>query len=157
MKLAFQLALANGQAHQFNTEKESAGQHWFKNFMSRHPNLSLRQSEATSLARARGFNRRDVNIFYEKLKSVIDQYDFDALSVYNMDESGIQTVQNPGRVIGKRGKKQIGSVTSGERGVTTTVVCRNSAAGVYIAPMIIFKRKRLDPHLNNDNNNDGLL
>ena len=56
-------------------------------------------------------------------------------------------MQKPGKVIDRRGKKQVGSLTSGERGFTTTVVCCFSASGSYVPPMIIFKRKRLPEEL----------
>ncbi|KAJ8964063.1 hypothetical protein NQ314_005146 [Rhamnusium bicolor] len=43
--------------------------------------------------------------------------------------------------------KDVGAASSGERGVNTTVVCCVSAAGSYIPPMFIFKRKRYAPEL----------
>lgn len=43
----------------------------------------------------------------------------------------------------RRGKHQVGTIASGERGVNTTMVVCCSAAGQYVAPMIIFKRKRM--------------
>lgn len=52
-----------------------------------------------------------------------------------MDGSGITTVQKPGRVVGERVKIQIGSLTSGEREVTTTVVCCMGAAGNFVPPL----------------------
>ena len=48
MSLAFQLAERNGLSHAFNKEKGTAGKTWFSGFMRRHPELSLRQPEATS-------------------------------------------------------------------------------------------------------------
>ena len=50
-------------------------------------------------------------------------HDLDAERMYNMDESGITTVQKPGIVIGRRGNKQGCSLTSGERGFTTGHHC----------------------------------
>lgn len=111
--------------------------------MRRHPELSLRQAEATSITRAKGFNRESVHEFYDKLETLVDTYWFDATNIFNVDESGITTVQKPGRVFGKIGKRQIGSLTSGERGFTTTVVCSMTAGGNYVPPMIIFRRKRI--------------
>ena len=126
MDLAYQLAEINQLDHSFNREKKSASKHWFYDFMKRHHELSLRQAEATSTARARGFNKRSVGEYFDKLEALIDKHSFDAAHV---DESGITTVQKPGKVIGRRGKKQVGSFTSGERGFTTTVVCCFSASG----------------------------
>src|SRR6218665_3513712 len=55
-KLAYELAKANNIHQRFNSEKEEAGMEWYHCFMSRHPDLSLRMPEATSSARAQGFN-----------------------------------------------------------------------------------------------------
>ncbi|XP_053685837.1 uncharacterized protein LOC128735375 [Sabethes cyaneus] len=55
--MAFQLATANGIKHPFDKKSELAGQDWLYGFRKRHPELSLRSPEATSAARAQGFNR----------------------------------------------------------------------------------------------------
>ena len=146
MELAYQLAEVNGIAG-FKKEKLSASTMWYRNFMKRHSELSLRKAEATSVARAKGFNRVNVGEFFDSLETVIDKYNIGPSNVYNVDESGITTVQKPGNVIGRRGKKQVGSLTSGERGFTTTVVCSMNAVGDYIPPMMIYKRKRLHQNM----------
>lgn len=67
-----------------------------------------------------------------------------------MDETAVSTVQKKcQRVLGRRGKDQIGAMTSGERGTTTTVVCCCNAAGQYVPPFILFKRKRMNVELEN--------
>ena len=73
----------------------------------------------------------------------MERYDFDATRIFNVDEAGISTVHKPPKVIAKKGARQVGATTSGERGVNTTVVCCCNAAGTYIPPMILFKRKRM--------------
>ncbi|GFR85471.1 tigger transposable element-derived protein 6 [Elysia marginata] len=42
-----------------------------------------------------------------------------------------------------KGRHQIGAVSSAERGTNTTVVFSFNAAGHYVAPMFIFRRKRI--------------
>ena len=64
MSLAYQIAEENNLNHVFNKEKKSAGKHWYYDFMCRHPDLSLRQPEPTSLGRAKGFNRKSVGEFF---------------------------------------------------------------------------------------------
>ena len=52
-------------------------------------------------------------------------------SIYSMDESGLTTVQKPMKVVSKKGKRQVGNITSADRDSNTTVVCCLSAAGRY--------------------------
>ena len=59
--LAFQLAERNGLSNQFNKEKEEAGKDWLYHFMKYHHELTMRQDEATSAARARAFNPVNVD------------------------------------------------------------------------------------------------
>lgn len=142
-KLAFSVAEKNNIPHRFNREKKIAGKKWYYNFMRRHKDLSLRQPEATSIARATGFNRERVGEFFDILTKIVDDNKLNATRIFNADETGLSTVQKKTRrIIAKRGKQQVGSITSGERGVTTTAVCCASAAGQYIPPMLIFKRAR---------------
>ena len=51
------------------------------------------------------------------------------------------------KIIGLMGKHQIGSITSGGRGINTTIVCCNNAAGMYVPSLVIFKRKKVPPYL----------
>lgn len=145
--LAFQIAEANRIPHRFNQKKKQAGDKWYYSFLKRHPEISLRQPEATSIARARGFNKEKVMSFFDILEKIVDEYQFDATRIYNMDETGLSTVQKPKRVLAKKGKHQVGSITSGERGTNTTCICCVSAAGHYIPPMLIFKRLRFKEEL----------
>ena len=85
MQLAYQLASINKLEHSFNPEKKTASKHWFYDFMRRHPQLALRQSEATSTGRANGFNRTSVGEYFDTLTAPIDKHSFDALHIFNMD------------------------------------------------------------------------
>ena len=101
------------------------------------------------MSRASGFNLGDVDRFFNLLENLIKDHCLKANNIYNIDESGISTVQKKcQRVLGLKGKKQIGSIASVERGVNTTVVCCVNAGGThYVPPMIIFKRKRVPDEL----------
>lgn len=59
--------------------------------------------------------------------------------IYNVDETGVTTVQNPKQVVTEKGKKQVGAITSAERGELVTVVCAVNAAGNAVPPMLIFQ------------------
>ena len=54
MRLAYQLAVRNGIKNQFCKRNEKAGRKWLKNFLRRHPQISVRTPEGLSLSRARG-------------------------------------------------------------------------------------------------------
>lgn len=56
--LAYELANRNKINHTFNNENKMAGKDWLYGFLRRHPQLSLRDPEKTSIARAMGFNRQ---------------------------------------------------------------------------------------------------
>lgn len=64
-----------------------------------------------------------------------------------MDESGLSTVQKPPKVLASTGRKQVGSLTSAERGQNITVVCCMSSTGNFVPPALIFPRKRAKPEL----------
>ena len=105
--------------------------------------MAVRTPEPTSLGRAVGFNKPSVYKFYELYKAQLSKEVYTSDRIFNMDESGLTVVHTPGKVLAKRGHKQIGKVTSGEKGQTTTVICAVSASGFYVPPMLIFKRKRM--------------
>ncbi|KAJ8953436.1 hypothetical protein NQ318_023555 [Aromia moschata] len=91
-RLAYQLAQRNSLQHNFNTDDKIAGLDWLKGFLKRHRNLSLRTPEATSAARAMGFNEVSVGKYFDLLTSVMEMYNFRPTRIYNVDETGLTTV-----------------------------------------------------------------
>jgi hypothetical protein len=148
--LAYEIAEANGIEHSFCSVTKKAGMKWYYNFMKRHPSLSLRLPESTSMARAQGFNRPRVEAFFELIEGIYEKYQVQPSKLYNMDETSLSTVQDGQRkIVGCKGKKQVGRITSQERGQSTTgVVCCN-AAGQFIPPMVIYRRQRLTVEMTN--------
>ena len=142
---AFQMAAKNNAPlfHLFNNEKKLAGQKWFRKFLTQHPQLSLKNHEPTSIARAAGFNKPSVHRFFDILESVIDKYRFDATTIFNMDETSLSTVQKPGKIIAAKENHQVGSIVSAERGTSVTCASCVSVHGYFLPPFLIFKRKRL--------------
>ncbi|XP_049881876.1 uncharacterized protein LOC126377877 isoform X2 [Pectinophora gossypiella] len=114
LRLVFQYAEKNHISHPF--KDGTAGSDWYKGFISRHPDLTLRKPEPTSIARTRGFNKPQVYRFFDLLEEQIQKHGIDATLIYNMDETGVQTSSNkPPRVLTKVGKRQVGLIASSER------------------------------------------
>ena len=146
-KMAYELAIRNNIRHPFNNVRKQAGNDWFQSFIRRHSDISLRVPEATSAARAQGFNKPVVSKFFEVLDHEIAANAIPPERIYNADETGIQTSHKPSRIVATKGRKQVGSLTSCERGVNTTAVIAVSAVGHYVPPMLIFARKRFKAEL----------
>lgn len=144
--LAFQYAEKNGIIHPFNKEVGMAGRDWVYGYLKRHPTLSFRQPENKSFARAAAFNKPNVAAIFELLGELIDKYHFPASRIFNTDETGITTVPNkPPKILSLKGKKQVGVLTSAERGSLVSVEVCFSASGQYIPPLLVFPRVRKDP------------
>ncbi|XP_065124996.1 uncharacterized protein [Paramisgurnus dabryanus] len=146
-KFAYQLAVEFNIKHpQTWNEKKMAGPDWFSSFMKRNPRLSVRSPQATSLSRATSFNRANVELFFNRLREVIDKNGFDGSDIWNVDETSVTTVQAPSRVVARRGVKQVGAMTSGERGTLVSVAYAVQALGNTIPPFFVFPRKNFKDH-----------
>lgn len=146
-KCAYEYAVKNHLPCPFNKDSKCAGDDWLWGFMKRNPSIALRKPEATSINRITAFNKEEVAIFFNNLEQVQAKYNFKAHRIFNTDETGISTVQTPGKILAKKGLKQVGFATSWERGRNITVVCAFSATGIYVPPMFIYARKRMNPQL----------
>ncbi|GLV34065.1 hypothetical protein CBL_05085 [Carabus blaptoides fortunei] len=110
-KFAYEFAVANNkEVPACWIRDKCGGKDWFTNFLKRHSNISLRSPEATSLARAMGFNEAVVNKFFDNLTTVYEKYKLV-------------------KVVAKKGSEQVGQISSAERGTLVTVCCAINATG----------------------------
>ena len=61
--------------------------------------------------------------------------------IYNLDETGLTTVQKAPKVLAPKGLKQVGQVASRERGELVTLCAIVSAAGQFLPPIFVYPRK----------------
>lgn len=148
-KLAYEFAETLKIRHPFSKFEKMAGEDWLGGFLKRHQELAIRKPEATSIGRAIGFNKPQVDKFYQNLHSLIQKNILSAYKIWNVDESGLTTVHVPRKIIARKGAKQVGKITSGEKGKTVTTVCCMSAGGTFVPPMLIFPRKNMSQSLLN--------
>lgn len=140
-KMAYTLAVENNLQIPMSWEtNKQAGPDWLTSFLGRHKNLSIRTPEATSLGRATSFNKYNVGKFFDNLQSILEKYNIKSYDIWNMDETGVTTVQKPNKVIARRGFKQIGAVTSAERGSLVTLAVAVGGTGNTIPPFFVFPR-----------------
>jgi len=71
LSLAYQIAVRNSVKTHFSDGKQAARKEWLNGFLKRHPEIALRSPEATSLARAAGFNTQRVTAFYTVLQEIV--------------------------------------------------------------------------------------
>lgn len=141
--LAFDFAEKLSLKYPKTWEKPSmAGLDWMRGFMKRRKELSIRKPQPTSLARATAFNKFNVASFFGKLKELMNKYHFAPQNIYNMDETGVTTVQVPDRVVARKGIKQVGKIVAAERGTLVTLAVSVSAVGNLVPPFFIFPRKK---------------
>jgi hypothetical protein len=96
--------------HTFNKEKILAGKEMVLCFYAKkNAELSVRQPEATSLARAKGFNRDNVLHFFDLMESNITKFVFTPDMIFNVDEYGFSTVQKrPQEIVAQKEKYGVG-------------------------------------------------
>lgn len=77
----------------------------------------------------------------------MDKYQFEPSRIFNVDSS-ITTVPNKvPKVLAFKGKRQVGIVTSAERGTPITAAICCNVAGYFLPPLMIFTRVRHNPVL----------
>lgn len=120
------------------------GYDWVYSFLHRNPNLSVRKAQGLSYARSTGLNKEEVGKFFRNLSEMYDELGLwdEPGRIFNADETGLQLIFKPGKVISAKGKNDVYHATTGEKGSTVTVMVCTSATGQAVPPFVIMKRVR---------------
>lgn len=130
--------------------KLMAGEDWLGNFLKRHPSLSIRSPQATSLFRATSFNKKNVSEFFVNLKTVYERFNLSPRDIWNVDETGLTTYLFMCLiVIPRRGIKNLGKMSSAERGTSVTIAVAISALGNMVPAIFVFPRVNFKDHFLN--------
>ena len=119
---------------------------WFRRFMERQPNLSLRKGDATASVRMDAMNDVEaLDSYFKLLKDVVEEHGLmdQPGQIYNVDESGMPLEHRPPRVLAKKGQRKVRYRTSGNKSQVTVIGCV-SAAGQTIPPFVIYDAKSLN-------------
>ena len=71
----------------------------------------------------------------------MDIYKFSASQIWKIDETGVSTVVRPSKIVAAKGKRNVGAMTSRERGTNVKVVTAVSVSENTVSPMFVFPRK----------------
>lgn len=148
-RLVYKYCVLNNIKHNFDETAKRAGKDWYKAFMKRHPEISLRKAQFMNVARAQKLNKFIVGDHFDRLKKVYDKLELrdHPERIYNMDEKGCRlTIHHQQGVLAKKGAKRV-HLQASEHAESVTIAGCVNALGTAIPPMVIFKGQRLKPEL----------
>jgi hypothetical protein len=104
----------------------------------------VRKARGLSYARSRGLNKEEVGKFSRNLSEMYDKLGLwdEPGRIFNADETRLQLIFKPGKVISTKGKNDAYHETAGEKGSTVTVIVCTSATGQAVPPFVIMKGVR---------------
>jgi len=77
----------------------------------------------------------------------VSRHGFTANKISKLDDTGNSAAPVSPKIICAEGIKQVGSVTSGERGINVTMIVAVNAVGNFVPPMLIFPRVHFKNHM----------
>lgn len=78
------------------------------------------------------------------------RHHFEPKNIYIVEETGCTNIQKPPKVLTKKIVKQVGSITSQERGTLITMYLASGARGNNVPSMLIFPLAKYHDHFIND-------
>lgn len=79
----------------------------------------------------RAFNKNAVQSFFKNLENIYEIYKLTLNRVWNVDQTGVTTVQKISKTLAQKGKRQVGGLRSAESGVNVTAVASMSESGHF--------------------------
>ena len=119
-------------------------QGWWRQFLTRQKDLSLRRGDNTSHIRMDAINPETIAQYFKLLKETLEQNKLmnSPQQIYNVDETGVPLDPKGLSVFAVTGSKKVRVRSTGKKGQVTVVACGN-ASGQVLPPMLIFDAKKL--------------
>jgi hypothetical protein len=116
---------------------------WERGFCNRE-GLKKMTPRNMSLQRAMASGAKTVDTFFEKYKKLREENNINSRNIWNIDETGMDTIPVNPKVIGVKGQ-QAQMIVSGERGTRTSVATFISSGGESFNPMVIHQGINVQP------------
>ena len=115
---------------------------WWESFCRRYTEIRLRVTAPLSLSRAKATDASVVHKYFDTYQATVDEYNLNEkpCQLFNIDETGLPLSPKPLKMVCKAGSKNPSCLESENKSQVTIVGCV-SAAGYYIPPMIVYRRK----------------
>ena len=125
----------------FSEDMGSTEPAWFRYFLLRHAQLSLKTATILSLARSMSSNKILMDKWFAQYEDVLRQLKInDPKYLWNVDEHGAEDLAKTKKVVGIKGIKSF-QTQSREKAQHTTIITYVNASGYVLPPMIIQKGK----------------
>ena len=140
MRIAESYAKQNGLLR-----KDKITQGWWRNFVSRQGDLSLRKGDNTAHVRMDAINSETLNHYFNLLETTLKDNGLmhSPSQIYNVDESGMPLDPKAPNIVAETGTKKVRYRSTGRKGQITIVAC-GSAAGQIIPPTVIYEAKKVN-------------
>ena len=122
------------------------GEDWFRGFLARHPELSIRKGEALSSQRVRGTDPFVIKKFYDDIANIYNEQGIgpqDGGLLFNCDETSFSHDPKEMKIVAEKGVKRISRNIAGTGKTNTTVLACGAADGTKLPPFIIFTGKQM--------------
>ena len=126
-----------------SSEEEShCGDHWYANFLKRHPVVSKRITHAKNRTKMKDWTPEIAEKWIKILQELADGGRLDdPAGLWNLDESGFFLGEIWNRVLAIKGTKQVESSTEYDPKERLTVLVGGNAAGLLLRALILFDGK----------------
>ena len=125
----------------FSEDLGSAGPAWFRYFLLRHAQLSLKTATNLSLARAMSSNKILMDQWFTQYEDVLRQLKInDPKYLWNVDEHSAEDLVKTKKVVGIKGIKSF-QTQSREKARCTTIITYLNVSGYTLPPMTIHRGK----------------